>query len=138
MHRYRISDYVWFAFFALLRPEVVKDERPRKYYADPDGIYPLLSTKRICSSVNPTVACEARVLAYKRSEFFADLTLGYWHFSEDHLPSVREPVDKAIWQEDRGNYAGEPFEWTCCPFCGEDLPPISLLKQTLPRKKWDK
>lgn len=133
---YRISDFVWFALFALIRPEPMTDLRPRKLQADPDGVFPHLSAKRLCSTINPLIQCEARASAYKRGEFYPDFEMQDWVFSIDAVDSMREPCDKAIWQEDRGNWTGEPFRWTCCPFCGEVLPSTGLIKQLHERNAW--
>jgi hypothetical protein len=90
----------------------------------------------MCSPTDPKVACDERRAAFRRGDFGPDFDLDAWTFIPEVISSFRDPCDKAIWQQDRGNYTGEAFSWHCCPWCGNDLPSPVMLREMHERKAW--
>ena len=64
-----------------------------------------------CSPSDKEKSCDRAHDEYRRGRFFQNPTISAWQLFG--IPR-RE--------------SGRPFGWTCCPFCGGDLPmPLALL-----------
>lgn len=62
--------------------------------------------------------CETRQAAQRTGFFLYSAALGGWFFPDDvkRTSVLREQSWRAGKRHD-----GEPYVWTCCPFCGGDL-----------------
>lgn len=113
MQRSRLSELAWLAFFALLQPGPVKVTIPPE--------------KKKCNSKQPSESCDWRREAVRTGEFVPDFTLGAWVFPKG-------PKRTATWAMryyGQDQHEGDYFEFYVCPECGEDLPPLPLLKNTV-------
>lgn len=74
----------------------------------------------------PACCCEDRERASESDGFQFIASLDGWCFTDG--PRRRMTLTAQSFAVTRGieNHTGEPFVWTCCPFCGGELPRPTL------------
>lgn len=89
---------------------------PRRKPREPEG--------KKCSATDPSQACELRVEAVRSGYMVPDFNMGAWTFPED--PRRRITTEMRI----TGKYEHDldPFSHVDCPYCGEPLPSVFILR----------
>lgn len=84
-----------------------------------------------CDPNDAKVSCHGRNHAIRRGHFFFDFNLDAWVFAPSEQPRRNGSTHAKL--HDLNENDDEPYRYSCCPWCGRDLPSGEKVKEAIER-----